>query len=199
MKKGLLTERFGMKKFYVLFVCIAGVVVMMWPVGVQADERDVHDLSMRERIFVGGFLGAQFGTFTTVSLSLHAGYRITNRLSAGIGGNYQYTNDSWFGQSFSSHVYGGNAFARFRVYSTLFLHAEFERIRVQSRVPVLDPDFDPDDRTFITENNYFVGAGYGLPMSDRIRLNLLLLYNFNQTSQAYRDNPVFRIGVDVYL
>lgn len=192
-----------MKKFYVLFVCIAGIVmIMMWPVGVQAGERDVHDLSTRERIFVGGFLGAQFGTFTTVSLSLHAGYRITNRLSAGIGGNYQYTNDSWFGQSFSSHVYGGNAFARFRVYSTLFLHAEFERVRLQSRapaLPVLDPDFDPDDRTFITENNYFVGAGYGLPMSDRIRLNLLLLYNFNQTSQAYQDNPVFRIGVDVYL
>ncbi len=188
-----------MKKVFGLIVCIVGLVIMLWPAGLRAGERDVRDMSTRERIFVGGFLGAQFGTFTTVSVNLHAGYLITNRLSAGIGGNYQYANDNWFGQSYSSHVYGGNVFARFQVYSTFFVHAEFERIRLQSRIPVLDPDFDPDDRTSIIESNYFLGAGYGLPFSDRVRMNILLLYNFNQNSQAYHDNPFFRIGVDVFL
>ncbi len=163
------------------------------------DETPVSDLGHRERLFVGGFLGLQFGTLTSVSVNLHAGYRLTNRLSAGMGGSYQFASDTWFGESYTSHVFGGSTFARFRVYNNVFLHAEFERLRLQSRLPPLNPDFDPDDRRSITENNYFAGAGYGFPVSDRIRLNLLLLYNFNENSQAYYDNPFLRVGVDVYL
>ncbi len=164
------------------------------------EEADVRDLSPRERTFVGGFLGLQAGTaYTTISVNLHAGYRLTNRLSAGVAGNYQFMHDRWFGESFSSHTYGGSAFSRFRVYSRFFVHAEYERLRLQSRPSPFDDDFDPDDRPTVTEDNYFMGAGYSLPMSDRVRLNLLLLYNFNENSQAYRDNPFFRVGVDVFL
>ncbi len=176
------------------------VLVFAVPTGnVLAEERDVGDLTHRERIFVGGFMGLQVGTYTAISVNLHGGYRITNRLSAGVGGHYQYTNDKWFGESYRSHVYGTNAFARFRVYSHFFMHAEYERLRLDTRAPLPGEDFDPDDRARITEENYLLGAGYGLPLSDRVRINLLLLYNFNQDSQAHFDNPFFRVGVDVYL
>ncbi len=188
-----------MKKALVGFVFTAATMMLWNPSYLYAEERDVHEMSHRERVFIGGFLGVQLGTFTAVSVNLHGGYLITNRLSAGIGGNYQYTNDTWFGESFSSHVYGASVFSRFRVYSHFFVHAEFERLRLQSRLPHTDPDFDPDDRATISEDNYLLGAGYGLPMSDRVRLNLLLLYNFNQDSQVYFDNPFFRVGLDVYL
>ncbi len=188
-----------MKKALVFIVFAAAVITLLTPQGLHAGERDVRDMTHRERVFVGGFLGIQLGSFTAVSVNLHGGYRITNRLSAGLGGNYQYTNDTWFGESYSSHVYGANVFSRFRIYSHFFVHAEYERLRLQSRLPPLNPDFDPDDRTTITEENYFLGAGYGLPVSERIRLNLLLIYNFNQDSQVYFDNPFFRVGLDVYL
>ncbi len=164
-----------------------------------AAEPDFDDLSHRERIFVGGFVGLQLGTLTDVSVSLHAGYRVTRRLSTGVGGAYQFTSDTWSGNSYSSHMYGGSVFARFSVYSNFFLHAEYKRLSLQSRVPPFGSDFDPDDRTTITEDNYFIGAGYGFPVSQRIRMNFLLLYNLNSKSQAYRDNPLFRVGVDVYL
>ncbi len=166
---------------------------------VYGEERPVSDLSPRERTFVGGFLGLQVGSFTAVSLNLHVGYRVTDRLSAGIAGSYHYANDSWFGESFSSHMYGASAFARFRVYSDFFLHGAYERIRLESRLPPYDPHFDPDDRTTVTEENYFLGAGYAVPMSERVRLIILALYNFNRNSQAYLDNPTFRVGVDVFL
>lgn len=161
----------------------------------MAADRNVSDMSTRERIFVGGFVGLQLGTFTAINLHLHAGYLITNRLSAGIGGNYQYANDRFMGQSYSSHVVGGSVFARFRVYDHLFLHAEGERLRLQSRLSLIDPD----DRPTITENNLLVGPGYGLPLSDRVRINLLLLYNLNENSQVYFNNPFFKVGVDIYL
>ncbi len=182
-----------------LFIIPAVIILILAPADARAEDRDVRNMTHRERFFVGGFLGLQLGTFTAVSVNLHGGYLITNRLSAGIGGNYQYTNDKWFGESYSSHVYGGGAFVRFRMYSQLFVHTEYERIRLQSRLPPLNPDYDPADRRTITEENYFVGAGYGLPLSDRVRLNLLLLYNLNENSQVYFDNPFFRVGLDVYL
>lgn len=167
------------------------------PFNLAASERDVSELSTRERIFVGGFIGAQFGNISVVSINLHAGYRLTNRLSAGIGGSYQYANYAWFQSASGSHTYGGSVFARYNVYSEFFLHAEAEMLSLQSRLPSFDVLLP--DRQRISESNYLVGAGYGFPVSERIRLNMLLLYNINDGSKAYLDNPFFRIGIDVYL
>ncbi len=180
------------------FVLASAICLMAVSAG-YGEERPVSDLSPRERTFVGGFLGLQVGSFTAVSLNLHAGYRLTDRLSAGLAGSYHYANDSWFGQSFSSHMYGASVFARFRVHSGIFVHGEYERIRLESRLPPYDPHFDPDDRPTVTEENYFIGAGYAIPMSERVRLNILALYNLNRDSQAYLDNPFFRVGVDIFL
>lgn len=180
-------------------VVLATAICLMTVSAAYGEERPVSELSPRERTFVGGFLGLQLGSFTSISVNLHAGYRITNRLSAGLAGSYHYANDSWFGQSFSSHMYGGSVFTRFRVHSTFFIHGEYERMRLESRLPPYDPHFDPDDRPTVTEDNYFLGAGYGVPLSERLRLNILALYNFNSDSQAYLDNPLFRVGVDIFL
>ncbi len=161
-----------------------------------ADDPPVRELPARERVFVGGFVGLSFGTFTLVSIHGHGGFRLTNRLSAGIGANYQYANDSFMGgESYSTHTYGFGAFARFSLVSDLFLHGELERLNVESRVPfVLDPR---PPRT--TENNPLLGLGYGLRISEKARLNVLLLYNFNNQSQVYFDNPFIRVGLDIYL
>ncbi len=176
-------------------VLILFAVFLMWTENSFAQNRSVRDMSPSERIFVGGFFGLQIGTFTAISLHLHGGYLITDRLSAGLGGNYQYTRDAFFGESLSSHVYGSNVFARFDVVSNFFLHGEYERIQVRTYRSVQNPG----ERTTITEDNYFLGVGYGLQASDRVRLNLLLLYNFNDNSRVYFDNPFFRVGVDVFL
>lgn len=180
-----------------LFLGIVFSMLMAWyPSHLHADEPDVDELTTRERVFVGGFVGLQFGTFTSVGVHLHAGYRITNRLSAGVGGIYQYTHDSWGIDTYSSHTYGANVFTRLRTVSNLFLHAEYEKLWLESGRPVPNGG---EDRSSISEDNYLLGAGYALHLSHRTRVNLLLLYNFNEDSQAYTDNPFFRVGVDVSL
>ncbi len=176
---------------------------MSWPMLVfpqfgqreAESEPDVRELSVRERIFVGGFVGLQLGNYTSVGINAHAGYRITNRLSAGFGGVYQFANDRWLGESFTSHMYGGGLFARFRVFDQLFIHAEHEWLSLISRIDLSGPD----NRQRISEENLLLGLGYGLRMSERVRLNLLLLYNFNEETQVYFNNPFFRVGIDVYL
>jgi hypothetical protein len=174
-------------------------------------EKDVKDMTTPERIFVGGFLGLQFGSFTAINVNLHGGYRITNRLSAGLGGMYQYSNDRWFNQSVVSHVYGGSVFARFRVIYQAFIHAEHEWLSVQSRgylglpgsgfqpLPGENGTFDPDNRTRSTEKNFLLGPGYAFRVGPRVTLNILALYNFNTSSAVYFDNPFFRAGIDVSL
>jgi len=168
--------------------------------GPQRDEEaDVRDLSTRERLFVGGFVGLQFGTFTAVSLNMHAGYRLTNRISAGLGGMYQYSHERWFGDPIHSHVYGGSLFARLRVVSQAFIHAEHEWLSVQSRSFVEGAGPEARDRARTTERNMLLGAGYGFRMGPRVRLNVMVLYNFNEASAVYYDNPFFKAGIDVSL
>ncbi len=176
-------------------VCLLIAVILLAPAPARAEEKDVSDMEHRERIFVGGMIGLQLGTLTAVSINLHGGYRLTNRLSAGIGGMYQYANDRWFGESYSSHVYGGSVFARFGLAGDLFLHAEYERLQVESRLS-LQP---PDERPRITEQNYLLGAGYGLRLSESAVINLMLLYNFNDDSQVHFSNPFMRVGIDIYF
>jgi len=160
-----------------------------------AEGRDVSDLTISERIFFGGFLGLQFGTQTAINISPQAGFLISNRFSAGIGSTYQLYHDRFFGQSFTTHVFGYSVFGRLHIMPRIFAHAEFEQLNMQIRENrVLD---QPDERFW--ETNIFLGAGYRQPLSDRVNFNIMLLYNFNEQSQAYYQNPIFRFGVDVSL
>ncbi|HSV88584.1 MAG TPA: hypothetical protein VLH61_08075 [Bacteroidales bacterium] len=161
----------------------------------EVQEPDVKDLTIRERFFVGGFIGLQFGTQTAINVSPTAGFRFTNRLSAGVGGTYQYYNDRFFGRSFSTHVYGYSFFARFSILRRVFLHAELEQLSLKSR----NEEFlgDPGERYW--ETNRFLGAGYRQPLSERVWFNIMVLYNFNEDSRAYFQNPIFRFGIDVAL
>ncbi len=173
----------------VLFAC-------SMPRSAMASDRNVSEMSPRERIFIGGSLGFQFGSFsTTLGIHLHGGYLVTNRLMLGMGGNYQYMSFSATGSRYTSHIYGAGAFARYAIVSGFFAHAEFERLNLQSS----PADDNSGNRPRITENNYLVGAGYTFGASSRVRLNLMLLYNLNDSSQVYYENPFFRVGVDVFI
>ncbi len=179
------------------------MILPLWlPLTVIAnEEEDVKDLSTRERIFLGGNIGLQISNiYTTVNISPHVGYRLTNRLSPGIGLTYQYYRDTGWGSQSGftavTHLYGGSAFARYRILSQFFAHVEFEALNLDSQMGWRN---DPDRNSRFWEYNYFVGGGYRTFLGGRTHINLMLLYNLNNNSVVYFQNPIFRIGVDVRL
>jgi hypothetical protein len=48
-------------------------------------------------------------------------------------------------------------------------------------------------------NSIFVGGGYRQPVSNRVAIDLLILFNLNDSYNSPYSNPIFRLGVGVGL
>lgn len=157
----------------------------------QDDEKPVKEREFKDRIFFGGGLGLQFGTITAINVSPLVGYRITEKLSAGLSGTYQYYHNRQF--DMSTDIYGGGLFARYLITRMLFVHAEYEALSLRSENFWLA---NQSGKRFM-EQNYFAGGGVRLHLGGRSYFNLMLLYNFNENSYVHFQNPMFRFGIDV--
>lgn len=77
------------------------------------------------RIYFGGTFGLQFGTFTSILVEPLVGYRITEKLSAGLGLGIRYGKDNRAGSNVEYTNYIGRVFTRYVVFPRLYLHAEY--------------------------------------------------------------------------
>ncbi len=91
----------------------------------------------RERIWFGGGIGLGFGTVTNIGVEPMVGYKVTRngKLSAGIGGTYQYFRDARYSPAYESSVYGGRLFGRYRIIEPLFAHVEYSALNYELYAP----------------------------------------------------------------
>lgn len=92
------------------------------------DSEDLSGLPFKERLYTGGNFWANFGTFTNVEISPMLGYRLTNSYSVGIGAKYNYFSDRRFNPAFTSSIYGGSVFTRYKFFRNFIAHAELEML-----------------------------------------------------------------------
>lgn len=149
----------------------------------EKQEKRLFD-DYRNRIFFGGNIGAQFGTYTFFEISPLVGYRITDHFSAGIGITYNYLKIRLGKADYKTDIYGGRVFARYFVWENLFLHGEYE---------VLNGQWDYYKERFNIES-ILAGGGYRQMISDRAAMTLLVLWNFNQNNYSPYSNPIIRGG-----
>lgn len=188
--------------------------------------RHRNEGSFWHRMTVGGYLSLQFGSITAISVSPEVSIRIVNQLYGGLGFTYQYVNFKdyfWDNKNksyldFRSNVYGGRIFFRYYLRSlfdnflgNFFAHAEYEYLNYTSPyTPVAYGDpagtiWDPGGGQYkpgkqsVGINSLFVGGGYSQPIAGRVYLDLLLLFNLNESYNSPYSNPVFRMGVGVGL
>ncbi len=174
------------------------------------------------RVSVGGNLGFQLGSVSGITLSPEVRIRTVDQLTVGLRFIYQYYyNKNYFYDTetaqelpYKSNVYGGGVFLRYYLSSlfdgfvgNIFAHVEYEYLSfVQPYLmSPIGKIIDPYGNTYIRGNNtvevnsIFVGGGYRQPISNRVSMDLLILFNLNDTYNSPYSNPIFRLGVGVGL
>lgn len=150
----------------------------------------------KNRFFVGGNFSAQFGDITLLDISPLLGYNVTEKLSTGIGATYLYYSfrDKYNTNSnFSTSIYGGRIFSKYIIYRNIFSYIEYELLCLETNA------FDPyrykhkTDRFFL--NSFFVGGGLRQFVGNNACMNLLVLWNINDSMDSFYNNPVIRVGI----
>lgn len=172
------------------------------------------------RFSVGGNLGLQFGTVTAVMISPEVTFRAVDQLYFGLGFSYEYI---WYKDyfydtrqrqylDFTRNIWGGRIFSRYylrsifsnEILGNLFAHLEYEYLTYKmpyvavapGQGDIIDPFlyyYKPGNE--IKEiNSIFVGGGYQQPLGKRFFMDILVLYNLNDTYDSPYSNPIIRIG-----
>ncbi len=144
-----------------------------------------------DKIYFGGNFGFQFGTSTFLDISPLAGYRITEKFSAGIGVTYQYYHYKDRYYDLETNVYGGRVFGRYLFTNYLFGHAEYEYLNLEAF------DFFPRRRVDVV--SILGGGGYIQRFGRNSAIVAMILYNFTESVYTPYANPVIRIGVNLGL
>src|SRR5688572_11858407 len=108
-------------------LCAAGkgfrlaFLLLAFPLLLHGQEAQYSE-NFSDRLFFGGNFGLQFGSYTYVDISPMVGYKITERLAAGVGATYIYysVDDHVYNLNYKTHIYGGSIFSRFRVTEQFF-------------------------------------------------------------------------------
>jgi len=174
------------------------------------------------RVAVGGNVGFQFGSVTGITVSPEIRIRTFDQLYMGVGFTYQYFlfRDYYYDIKnnqtidFSSNVFGGRFYLRYYLRSifsswlgNIFAHAEYEYMAYLQPFHydpfgmIIDPYNNrlAPGQTTVSYNSVLVGAGYSQPVGGRVFMDILILFNLNDTYYSPYSNPVFRLGVGVGL
>ena len=161
-------------------------------------EEDFDNKKWKDRIVVGGNIGAQFGSATYIEVSPTIGYRLTKSLTSGVGFTYQYFSENYNLPTFADYkasVTGFRIYSQYDLFFGFFAHAEYEYDWFKLTY---------EDATLGTYANsvpaLFLGGGYNYMISPNAKFQIIALYDVLHTSESIYYNPlVFRIGFNVGL
>ena len=202
------------------YILILSLIIIFSQLSLPSSGQESQAAKKKEfwnNVSVGGNFGLQFGTLTAIDVSPEIMVRVVDQLHLGVGFSYDYlqtkdyfwddSNQKWL--DFKANVYGGRFFARYYLRSlfnnflgNFFAHAEYEYL-YYTRPFTQDPSgtiIDPYGYTYrrgtdvMDISSLFVGIGYEQPISQRFFIDLLILYNLNETYDSPYSNPLFRLG-----
>ena len=151
------------------------------------DKRPMSEKSFSERLTLGGSAAFQLGTVTLLGGAPQVGYRVNDNLLAGVGVTYYFNRFKDIG--YTQHLYGGNVFARHRLFTRVFAHVESEHINIEAFGPLM-PEAG---RRWV--DMLWVGGGYYQGLSDRLGAGVTILYDVTENPLNPYDNPTFRGGI----
>jgi len=151
-----------------------------------------------EKVYYGSNLAIQYyggpgyGDVFYYELSPFAGYKFTDKASAGL--QIIYNNSILSGGGYptvSYNVFGAGVFGRYIIYRSIFVQVEYD---------VLSVPQDYLGNTVVKRSlsdEKLAGAGFKRNISNKWSYYIALLYDFNPTinSPYYGNNLIYRIGI----
>jgi hypothetical protein len=175
------------------------ILIMLSPFVIKAqwgeDEMDEKP-SAKDRIFTGGGLGMSFTSYSDyLAVSPLIGYKLSNRLAAGLGFQYRYTRYKTTNPRISTNDFGVSPFIRYNIYPPFFLHAEYEYLNYQFV-------YSNGQKFRKNYGSFMMGGGLFQPIGSRAGVFAMALYNFSyqNPNSPYDYSPygspwVFRAGI----
>jgi hypothetical protein len=165
----------------------------------QPDKRESREVPpLKERVFFGGNLGLQFGTYTDIEVSPIIGLWILPRVGIAAGPNFRY----YKFLSNSTVIFGGKTYVELLFLEDLdnliplslhlgfFLHGEFETLSLESAY-FRDPPYD--SKRFMT-NTFLAGGGIRQQMGQKSSLNITFLWALNDSGYNIYGDPEIRVS-----
>jgi hypothetical protein len=131
------------------------------------------------------------------------GYRISRRLTAGLGWNerFGFHFRHHFGLSHRRGVYGPRSFVDFKVLKGFSLRGEIEKMNTfVPPLPGLNPPGDPGSREWVW--GVFLGIKKDFRLTEGLRANIQVLYNLYDDvyyKSPYADRLNLRVGLEFPL
>lgn len=133
-----------------------------------------------ERFYYGLSLQIQKKDYQQVFFSPQAYYRITGRLTAGIGFSYrvQYDTKPEYEWITENKLSGGKLFAKIGIAKGFFAHAEYEKLWVKNKIELQN------------SQRWMTGLGRSFRLHKKVKGEALILYNLSHNSDAIYSNQI---------
>jgi len=187
--------------FIVFSMICSGIVAQVEETVKQDKKGDKEKMTLSERIVFGGDIGLSFGSITYIKLAPVVGYRITERLTAGLGPIYIY--ESYKHYDLKTSTFGGKVVASYTIFrgsslpaiaglGNIVLHAENEIINIE---PLYYSGYYYyfGDRLWI--DNVLLGGGLTQYIGNRFGVSILILWDITQNQYSPYSNPILNLDL----
>ena len=157
-------------------------------------SNDMRNKTFYQRLLPGVTLQVYGSDKILVDAGVQVGYRFTERLTAGLGGVYRIAiSDEYRYLVRDVDIFGGRTYVDWNFRKALYLHGEFEALRVNAD-PVT-PQPTANEKTEDHAYNAYGGIGTSFNISRRVKGSVLGLYRFELDGYVPNFNKVsVRLG-----
>lgn len=186
-------------------------IFLFQPIVVSLYSQDEDRYEAPGKIYIISEFGLVVGNVISIDVGPAVGYHLTERISAGIGGRYEFfrkIDDFTREELIRTDIFGGRVFTRallvpdlrdiipFNIPLGIVAQAEFEVLSLENEAFGSDPD--------ITEGRFWypailAGGGITQQTSERSYMNFLVLWELTNSSNSPYFNPLIRFGFQIYF
>ena len=179
-------------KHFLFFLFIFGISASAFSQDIGSEPPDTNaveeeedpKMNLKERLFFGGNLGAQFGNYTYINVAPLGGIKLTDKWSLGSQISYSYVDINYSNYRVQDHIIGASLFSRYFIFKNIFAHVEAE---------ALNGDWKGTGERF-NVNSLFVGGGYMYRLGDKAGFGITGMFNLLPSTYSPYRNPIINAG-----